>query len=655
MAEKLNLDNYTSFRLNTEHGSNTIDATAKKDIGDVALSFTENQALAAKGHHRSEREWFNFGASSMAKKYGEKLPDDAKLPEMPEYPIAEGELVTRGYPKKAKWNTLHDGTIEATIIGEYQPAAGEEVQFYKLEGVDDKIPAHEVETVGTPEAITEGFPRKAIWKGRDGDQLVTVTGSMGEKDGTVYYAVEGSDTGLPADQLTFKPLEDSAEEKKDTSEGDLAGEIADLKDQLTKMNERLDTLMQENKDLLKENERLKKELEELKSGRVDTMQAGETGPQPKFEKGQAVRVKHKGNIEDGWEVSKDDEPIVVDGKRSYVVKKRSNNGLALVALRREVSEEDLLAWQSEPVTGAETTLQTGEYDYEWDPIPGEYVNVKIGDKYDEGWEITRVYKDENNALRITARKEGQPDKNEPYEVFLMWQVESGNFSNDENDEEETKEEERYKPSKWERLKFYAAPANLIALLASRRGRRGRYSEVTTEEVTEVVEKDRRRGGLGAAAGILAVGAVAGVAAWEYVIEPWLESRHGIPRSGISQHVDLKGINPNTIHAANPTQFEHGVLNLLAQQGVHAEGVTPEKIQHMNHWMEAHNIASGMKDGHSGLEQNLVDFPNPGHEFANVNASADQGFRIGQSGSGREALDRWVREAERAGITFRRTG
>jgi len=121
-----------------------------------------------------------------------------------------------------------------------------------------------------------------------------------------------------------------------------------------------------------------------------------------------------------------------------------------------------------------------------------------------------------------------------------------------------------------------------------------------------------------------------------------------------QPVTLKGIDPNTIHAQNPTQFQHGVLRLLNEQGVQAHDVTPDKIQHMNQWMASHPIASGMRAGNHGLEQNLTHFPTTGHEFANVHASADQGFRVGADGTGRHALDQWIREAEKSGIRFERT-
>jgi hypothetical protein len=42
--------------------------------------------------------------------------------------------------------------------------------------------------------------------------LVTVTGVLGVQDGVVYYAIEGSKTGIPADQIDFIETEEAAHE-----------------------------------------------------------------------------------------------------------------------------------------------------------------------------------------------------------------------------------------------------------------------------------------------------------------------------------------------------------------------------------------------------------------------------------------------------------
>lgn len=200
---------------------------------------------------------------------------------------------------------------------------------------------------------------------------------------------------------------------------------------------------------------------------------------------------------------------------------------------------------------------------------------------------------------------------------------------------------------WNRLRDFASGRMLLARF---------NTQAAEEEAADTTPERhrRRRGGLllGGLA-LIGVGA-AGIELIEHLLEAkGIAPNHGIGR-GLREHVDLKGINPNTINAETPSQFQHGVLRLLNEQGVQAHGVTPERINHLNQYMETHNIASGMKNGTHGLEQNAVHFPGSGHEFVNSGASADQGFKLGSSGTGRERLDKWVREAEKIGIRFNRT-
>jgi hypothetical protein len=50
--------------------------------------------------------------------------------------------------------------------------------------------------------VRSEYPRSAIWKNKDHDKPVTITGMMGEKDGEKYYqSSEG--TGIPESELTF--------------------------------------------------------------------------------------------------------------------------------------------------------------------------------------------------------------------------------------------------------------------------------------------------------------------------------------------------------------------------------------------------------------------------------------------------------------------
>ena len=186
-----------------------------------------------------------------------------------------------------------------------------------------------------------------------------------------------------------------------------------------------------------------------------------------------------------------------------------------------------------------------------------------------------------------------------------------------------------------------------------------------ETKSETIEKDRRRGVLPL---VLGAGALVGAGVVGYYLHRTGQgpetinhynklimdfcSGHG---SGIGpdhlpvHHFDLSQLHPNTIHAQTPDQFQHGVLDLLKSQGVPIHTVTPEKIAHMNQFMEAHNIASGMKEGGHGLEQNLTGFPHAGQEFANAHASADQGFHLGADGTGKAALEQWAKEAQRINL------
>lgn len=46
-------------------------------------------------------------------------------------------------------------------------------------------------------------PKQAMWRNKDHDLPVTVTGELGERDGKKYYAIAESETGIPEDELDF--------------------------------------------------------------------------------------------------------------------------------------------------------------------------------------------------------------------------------------------------------------------------------------------------------------------------------------------------------------------------------------------------------------------------------------------------------------------
>jgi hypothetical protein len=47
-------------------------------------------------------------------------------------------------------------------------------------------------------------PRRAIWRNKDHDQPVTITGELGQKDGKRFYAAKETGTGIPEDELEFE-------------------------------------------------------------------------------------------------------------------------------------------------------------------------------------------------------------------------------------------------------------------------------------------------------------------------------------------------------------------------------------------------------------------------------------------------------------------
>jgi hypothetical protein len=60
------------------------------------------------------------------------------------------------------------------------------------------------DTFPTKEELERPQPRSATWRNKDHDQPVKVTGDLGEKDGKRFYAIEGSGSGIPEDELEFE-------------------------------------------------------------------------------------------------------------------------------------------------------------------------------------------------------------------------------------------------------------------------------------------------------------------------------------------------------------------------------------------------------------------------------------------------------------------
>jgi hypothetical protein len=517
------------------------------------------------------------------------------------------ELDTEGFPKKASWHSQYNGVVEAEVLGKlkdqdaYTIVTNNEVNGTK----SHLVPLSELDIY--PDSAPNSEPKNEIDKLRD------------------------------EFEARFKEME----ERFAAREKELLDEIKDLKEQLAKAKGQ--PVPTDDADTLAVRRTPEKDItEEFPMGSKVTYLDVEDG-----------QMK-EGNVA-GHEKDHGEQFVQVTHSRG--------NGGAYLWFR----PEDLREWNNMPQPGQPADggsngntnpTDTAEFnpdDYEWEPFPGEYAYVKVGDDYEGGWQIISVYKDNEDVLRVKARKDGQ-EVDEPYEVFLLWQVEGGGVdeADDQPDPQEPVEvvdEPTDKPRWWTRIRDRYKKYTGRGVLAYWQSR-GARTIITEEELVE----GRRGFGVGALALVGALGVGAG-----YLIdllEDIGEKKHGIPKANIGntiKHLNLDGIAPNTIHAQTPNQFQHGVLNLLEGQGVHAHGVTQDKIDHMNNWMQAHGIASGMKEGHHGLEQNVVNFPNGSHEFANANMpGSDQGFTLGKDGTGRAALDQWVRESEKIGITYSRS-
>ena len=95
----------------------------------------------------------------------------------------------------AKWslNLSRDSDARVVIYGRPSQEAIDKLSKF-LELQKDTFP-----TKAELEA-----PRLAIWKNKDHDQPVTITGELGEKDGRRFYSAEETATGIPEDELEFE-------------------------------------------------------------------------------------------------------------------------------------------------------------------------------------------------------------------------------------------------------------------------------------------------------------------------------------------------------------------------------------------------------------------------------------------------------------------
>lgn len=84
-----------------------------------------------------------------------------------------------------------------------------------------------LEAVAQQREMVEAIPQsevklgEATWRNVDNDQPVKITGDLGERDGRRYVSIEGSDTGIPLDEITYP--EPKTEEPTSESEAGAPG------------------------------------------------------------------------------------------------------------------------------------------------------------------------------------------------------------------------------------------------------------------------------------------------------------------------------------------------------------------------------------------------------------------------------------------------
>ncbi len=142
---------------------------------------------------------------------------------------------------------------------------------------------------------------------------------------------------------------------------------------------------------------------------------------------------------------------------------------------------------------------------------------------------------------------------------------------------------------------------------------------TTKEVREAAEKeDKKKRNKWLVAGAAAI--VAGGAA--YLIDRYLfgGAHHNI--------IDVNTFHPDSFKGPTGADATHNMLHVFERNGYTVSGIDdPAKIAKLNHLLQQNgiDIASGMKKGPNGLEQNLVHWPNPGEQTVNAGASDLQGL------------------------------
>ena len=89
----------------------------------------------------------------------------------------------------------------------YVPAAMSQREYELLKKqIENSLVVMEATAVMANEELKpqQSYPRSAIWRNQDHDQPVKVIADAGEQDGRRYKKIEGSDTAIPEDELTYQ-------------------------------------------------------------------------------------------------------------------------------------------------------------------------------------------------------------------------------------------------------------------------------------------------------------------------------------------------------------------------------------------------------------------------------------------------------------------
>jgi hypothetical protein len=166
-----------------------------KAADEVIRTYRENLELVAEGE-----EEYNAGASA------ENSPKREEKPAMqPSTSNHQGLSVPTPPPASQMGLPLAAG--ESVLIFKLSRDSEARVVFsgrVTQEAIDKLAALLNLSKDAYPTKAELEQPRSAIWHNKDHDQPVTVTGEAGEHEGRRYVKIEGSETGVPEDELEYQ-------------------------------------------------------------------------------------------------------------------------------------------------------------------------------------------------------------------------------------------------------------------------------------------------------------------------------------------------------------------------------------------------------------------------------------------------------------------